>query len=299
MGSMIVDLQKSLLDPEQDIQNLLRRAQVIVHKLGISDSNNWIQYELEGYEGVAENEIPNYRILYGRLWMHNPMRGWIPFLMDNNEMENMLSRRVVTSPISELNALSSQKADGTIGYYLPDEFSRKLCQLAHTPVLMQCAVHLGKHQVNSIVERVRNRLFNLTIELENQGILGEGLYFSDKEADAAKMLSPSISNYYGNVVQGNVTGSQMVSGKNNTSEFNYNSLNDAVKEMKNQIGNEIIQQDDKDQIIELIGEIEKKIADKKKPGIIKAALIGLKDFSISAGANIIAAIVTNQLFPGS
>ena len=39
MGSMIVDLQKSLLDPEQDIQNLLRRAQVIVHKLGISDSN--------------------------------------------------------------------------------------------------------------------------------------------------------------------------------------------------------------------------------------------------------------------
>ena len=44
--------------------------------------------------------------------------------------------------------------------------------------------------------------------------------FNEKEAESAKGISQQINNYYGTVVNGNVSSSQIVSGNNNTANFN-------------------------------------------------------------------------------
>ena len=51
--------------------------------------------------------------------------------------------------------------------------------------------------------------------------------------------------------------------------------------------------------MELVGEVDSKIKAKKKPGLIKASIVGLKDFCISTGANVVAAIIAKQMYPGS
>ena len=295
MGSLILELQQLLFDPTSDIQDLLRRAYAIAYKLGIVESHKWIQLELDGYTGVPTSEIPEYRVLQGKLQGENPIRGWIPFQLNNDEVENKLCTRILTSSISELISLFSQKEEGNIGFYLSDEMSNKLCSMADTPITFRCAVHLSKHQVKAVIDRVRSRLLEWTLELEKQGILGEGLLFSKEETAAAKQLSQPINYYYGNVIQGDISSSQIVSGNKNTVEFSYGAVSNSLTEINDQLENEQIAQEDKDQIKELIDEIQTKIKEKKKPGVVRAALIGLKDFSISVGANVVAALITKQL----
>lgn len=299
MSSLILDLQRFLLDPESDIQNLLRKAHAVAYKLGIAESNKWLQFELNGYDGVPDSEVPEYRKLHGRMQVKNPMRGWIPFQFNDEKFEKALCGRILTSPISELISLCRQNGDGTIGFYLPDELSNKLCQLTDSPIPMQCAVHLGKHQVETVIDRVRNRLLEWTLELEKQGIMGEGLMFSVEETAAAKSLPQPIVNYYGNVVQGDVSSSQLISGNRNVVEYNYKSISDAISEIREKLENEPISQENKEQIMELVGEVDSKIKAKKKPGLIKASIVGLKDFCISTGANVVAAIIAKQMYPGS
>ena len=56
-----------------------------------------------------------------------------------------------------------------------------------------------------------------------------------------------------------------------------------------------ISKEDMECVLEILDDISSKIEQKKKPGIIKTALIGLKDFVLAAGANITAALITAKI----
>jgi len=47
--------------------------------------------------------------------------------------------------------------------------------------------------------------------------------------------------------------------------------------------------------IELLEDILEKLSQNKKPGVIKAALSGLKDFLLAAGADITAALIVAKI----
>ena len=68
-----------------------------------------------------------------------------------------------------------------------------------------------------------------------------------------------------------------------------------MSELYEILSQEDISREDNETITELLEEINDKIKSKKKPGIIKSALIGLKDFLISAGANVAAALIQSNL----
>ena len=70
---------------------------------------------------------------------------------------------------------------------------------------MEIALFISTVNITSLIEKVKNCLLEWTIELEGKGILGENMTFNEKEAESAKGISQQINNYYGTVVNGNVT----------------------------------------------------------------------------------------------
>lgn len=107
----------------------------------------------------------------------------------------------------------------------------------------------------------------------------------------AKKVPQTINNYYGTVVNGDIKQSQVVSGSNNTISFQYGDVIDLVGKVKKFLVQEQLSTDDRDSAAELISEIETKIAQQKKPGIICAALSRLRDFLVAGGANVTAALI--------
>lgn len=146
-----------------------------------------------------------------------------------------------------------------------------------------------------IVDQVQNCLLEWTIRLESEGVLGEGMRFSQEETAMAQKVPQTINNYYGTVVNGNIKRSQVVSGDHNSLSFNYEQASDLIRQIKKAIQDEQMSEEDREIAEELISESESKIAAQAKPGVIRATLSGLKDFLIGAGANIAGALIVQYL----
>lgn len=149
--------------------------------------------------------------------------------------------------------------------------------------------------MKEIVDKVANCLLEWTIKLENEGILGEGMIFSREETKMAKNIPQTINNYYGTVIKGDVKQSQFVSWNHNTISFNYGQVNDLIEKVQNAIRNELPYGENREIADELIAEVNTKLATQAKPGIIKTALIGLKEFLINSGANVAGVLILQYL----
>ena len=156
-------------------------------------------------------------------------------------------------------------------------------------------LHVCTHQLKTIVDKVANCLLEWTIKLESAGILGEDMRFSQEESAMAQKVPQTINYYYGTVINGGVKQSQVVSGNQNSISFNYGQANDLIKKVKDTIKDELPCGEDRDVADELIVEVESKLATQAKPRVIKAALIGLKEFLISSGANVTGGLIVEYL----
>ena len=292
MSSIVLELQKDLLDKDCDILQALRKAHVIAVKLHLTEFDTWIQNELNGYK--SEDEIfPEYRQMKGTLKAKNPYRGWIPAVITDKNNQAIFNEVPVFESISALIDIEKKSKDGNFYYSYPPELSMKLCRYANTPTYMEIALFISTINITSLIEKVKNCLLEWTIELEGKGILGENMTFNEMETESAKGL-PQQVNYYGPVVHGNVTGSQIVSGSGNTATF-YGSEAEIIHEVKESLEKEAISEDDMETAIELLEDISEKLSQNKKPGVIKAALSGLKDFLLAAGADITAALIVAKM----
>ena len=137
----------------------------------------------------------------------------------------------------------------------------------------------------------------MSLKLEEEGITGEGLKFSEKEKAIAKAIPQTVNNYYGttSVINAPISNSQIVSGENNNATFNYSLASDSISEIEAAINSAEIASEDKSAALELAEEIKEKIDNKKKPSIIRAALAGLKDFVVSVGAGAAVAVIEAKM----
>ena len=181
--------------------------------------------------------------------------------------------------------------------HLSAEIANWIAEISDMPESMQIVLSVSTHFLNSIMEQVKNCLLDWTIKLDAAGILGDGMRFSQEETNMAKEIPQQINNYYGTVVNGDISQSQVVSGDHNTIAFNYGQAADLMEKVRDSISLEQLSDEDRETAMELIAETETKIAEQKKPGIIRAALSGLRDFLIAGGANVTAALIVQHLQP--
>ncbi|MCW3490235.1 AbiTii domain-containing protein [Dethiobacter alkaliphilus] len=295
MSSLVLDLQQDVLNPGCDILNALRKAHLIAAKLGLNEFDSWIQLELNGYNLKEKDSIPEYRNVKGTLKAFNPYNGWISAQCPEDELEKMICEQKLWQSVGELQELYSQSSTRVFIYQFPAGQMEALSSLFDTPVPMQFALHISTHLLKSIIEKVKNCILEWTIRLEAEGIVGENMRFSKEETNSAKAVPQQINNYYGTVVNGDISKSQVVSGNYNTVSFSYEAAKELMHEVNANLEKESLLSDDMESAIELLKEVSAKIDAKKKPSVIKAALSGLKDYLIGVGASGTVAIIQAKM----
>lgn len=288
MGKAVLELQLEIINNSSDIISILRKAHLIAAKLSLKDFDLWIQNELNGYQKY--DDIPEYRTVVGEIKAKNPYYGLIPVMMPK-DMAYQLSKRKLPNSISDIVDL--QKKNEFITITLPMEISEILC--ANEGIVFSCYFVFGAHCLSSIIEKVKNTILEWCIKLEKDGIVGDDYIFSDKEKELARQLPQQINNYYGQIVNGNVNNSQLVTGDNNVTTLKTGlSLND-VDDIKEKLKKEKISSNQRKEAIEILDDVKEAVNKKKSNIIIKSMLNGLKDFLLSVGANITASLITAKI----
>lgn len=295
MSSIVLDLQAELVSPECDILSVLRKAHIIATKLKLVDFDRWIQKELNGY--TSEDKTPEYRRVRGSLKVYNPYNGWCPTINTNTELENSICNRNLTNPISLLLDWYLKSANKSIHMTFSGEQTQFLNKFFNVPITMEFALFFDSSAIKLIIDSVQDTLLQWTLKLEEEGITGEGLQFSDKEKAIAKAIPQTVNNYYGttSVINAPISNSQIVSGENNNATFNYSLASDSISEIQTAINSSEMTPEDKSTALELAEEIKEKIDNKKKPSIIRSALVGLKDFVVSVGAGATVAVIEAKM----
>lgn len=289
LSSIVIDLQDEILSSDCDIVQILRRAHVIAVKLGLKEFDQWISYELNGYPD--QNVCPDYRKIRGTLKAFNPYHGWIPAVIADGELETIICEKKISNSISEIITLC-KNPESRLVYEFPGEQVEHLDRLFGSPLPMRYALHISVASVMDIIEKVKNTVLEWTLKLEEEGVLGEGMRFSDKEKQNAKALPQTVNNYYGatNVINAPIEGMQIVSGNEHVT-FSYDQARADISKIEAAISQEQLQSEDKDAALEMLMEIRDKIAQEKKPGVIKALLVGLKEFLMNAGSSLAAGLI--------
>lgn len=177
MSSAIQSLQKAIVEGKQPLTQLLRLTKLIAAKLNVTVVEEWVDLELNGYP--AGKRPPQYReVTTDRLMLHNPYRGW-------EHVGDVRLKMPVYQPIAELEAL----AEGGTVTFAPER---------NFPITDQFGESSGSDwpqrltvtppQLKGVLEAVRNKLLEWSLELEKMGIKGEDLSFDEKEKASARTM---------------------------------------------------------------------------------------------------------------
>jgi hypothetical protein len=220
MKSLVHELQQEAMNPNSRLSDILRKALVVASKLKVDEFKIWIDSEMKGYP--KGEDIPSYRKINGSVKAWNPYNGWIPVIVQDSRINALISNRSIGQPISELESLCHQKdEDETLQVPLPHDWIMKLFskseeyRLGMVPTLI-----IGKSQLIGILDAVRNEILNWSLELESQGILGDGMSFSTDEVNKAKSII-NIKSFTG--ILGDVSSSNVQFG-------DYSSIHNSLKE---------------------------------------------------------------------
>jgi len=275
MDSLVHELQKEALDPNVKVSDLLRKALVVSKKLGISEIEAWINKELNGYEGGKDT--PEYRLAYGRVMVDDPHRGMVPVIFKHQEQDERLSKMPLINAVAYLEHLYGDgSSDSTILLsYLP-KFGQKLMESMGSRVPPVLQVQLS--EVYKVLDAIRNIILNWALKLEEDGILGDGMAFSQEEKETANGVSYNINNFYGDV-----THSQVQQGSNHSTQSQDNtgvdidSLMTLVAAIRKSMHDTNIESD---QLEELTGELDTLSAQAKSPRpkvtILKESLLSMQ-----------------------
>lgn len=192
MESLVIELQKDILDDNVPTTNILRKALVVAKKLRIDDIEHWLLKEMNGYP--LDEEMPPYRELRGQLKVKNPYQGWIPLFMEDTDDLDLLSKRSTHQSIPEIEELSGGDGNNLFMKFPPD-VERQLMEMME--YAMEPALFIQKNQLKAIVEKTRNTVLDWALELERNGVLGEGMAFSTKEQEEAGGATFNIKNLIG------------------------------------------------------------------------------------------------------
>jgi hypothetical protein len=196
MNSVVLELQQDALSREVRVSDLLRKALVVARKLKLQEFQKWIENELNGYAG--DQEIPDYRESFGQVRAWNPMRGWMPVIMEDPKVGELLSHRRSGQAITELEDLViGSKSNSQFHMPFPQSLQRQLGRSFGYDT--EISLFVDRSSLVGVVETVRTIILNWALKLEEDGILGEGLSFSSTEQESAQRSPQNITNFYGPV----------------------------------------------------------------------------------------------------
>jgi hypothetical protein len=192
MSGLVLELQRDALDNTVPITQLLRKALVVSRKLSVKHVIDWLTNELNGYPHGSV--IPEYRIISGQVMAFNPFHGWIPIHFPNAEIAKAFKDVFTNQKVGELESLLESK-ELYLQIRFPEEKAQILRQLIE--IDLDVAIHLQRVHVAGILDAARNNVLEFALQLEQEGILGEGLSFTDTEKQSASKVTYNVTNNIG------------------------------------------------------------------------------------------------------
>lgn len=225
--SIVLQLQELALNPESNVEELLNKALLVARKLKIKKFRKWCELELEGYNDEA---LPQYRIFRGQLKVFNPYHGLQPFIIPS-EFDEIVTTIKMDLSIGEINNLLKQDSE-TFEYVISNEAKLHLMSLQNSIAQLEPRVIFKRSQLLGVPSKLRNIILNWSLQLEEDGILGKGLKFTEKEKEAAMSVNHfNIQNMQG--VAGNVTGGTInQNNQMNIQKMDFDSLAKHLSENK-------------------------------------------------------------------
>jgi AbiTii len=188
MSSLVLQLQAECLDSNVAVSDVLRKALVVARKLSLTDALTWVEKELSGYK--SGDAPPPYRILTGLIRAWNPYQGWVPVVFEDTREAKHFSQCFVGQAVGELEALLKH-GEGTL--QLPFDPDAERHMMAGFDIPVNTTRHLDRSSVKGVIDAVRNLLLVWSLQLEKDGVLGEGLTFSAREKEVASHANYTIN----------------------------------------------------------------------------------------------------------
>lgn len=285
MNSIVLELQQDALNKNVHLADLLRKALVVARKLKVTAFERWLDLELSGYEN--SKDLPAYRQLKGSVRIVNPFMGLQPVFFGDTKVGEQLSSRPIGMSVAAMEALlSKHEPGGTLTMPFNPGIEKALMKGMDCD--MQPLLVLDHSQIVSVLDCIRNVVLKWALQLEEEGIIGEGLTFGTKEKTAA--TSPSITNI-NNYFQ-NISNSQIQQDSSNSSQnLNLNkssseqllSLISAISEIMPSFA---IENSLKEELRAEVATIKAQIdSPKPKDGIVKQSLGSIKSILEKAGGS--------------
>lgn len=204
--SLVLELQAMAQDGKTDVVELVRRALVVATKLKLSEFASWLNLELAGYP--TEASVPPYRRVPSVLVSHSRFHGTHPvqwpdpghWVGEASNLYNHFAEAPLWQSVGTLSALLSGSSKSLQVPLNPAELDFVRNGTGRPPAV-EFSRQLPSSSVHGALHAVRNEILRWSLQLEESGILGEGMTFSQKEQTVAKE-SQTIHNY-GLMIQGN------------------------------------------------------------------------------------------------
>jgi hypothetical protein len=295
MSSLILELQRAALDSKISVTDLLRLAMVVAKKLKVTEFETWIKSELEGYG--PESDVPAYRILSGQPVVFNPLRGWQTLFLTNldPDLAEKIRSFKMNQPVAELEAdLREQNISAIQVMYRPAQ-EKILMRMIHPP--MQPAVSYQRSQFEGLLASVRNIILNWSLKLEEDGILGEGMSFSQEEKRVASNANYYIKNYIHEVSHSQVQQDTQHSQQTSIPQtLNVHEAIELVRMLRGRLGELNLDSPGQAELRAELKTIEAQAqSSKPKQSIIREALVSVRNILEGAAGSALGAGVVAQI----
>ncbi len=187
---IVIELQREALEDNISIESLMRKAYLVARKLNLTEFEEWINQEQNGYKG----QVPEYRYIAGEIKAWNPYHGWMPMVL-SADIADMISKMPIPTSISELQDVYNS-SDSTIGLSVNGKLTEWFNEhMDYMPTKYQ--FFSSKSELYRIMSTVRNKILDWALLLDENGIVGEGMTFTDVEKKTAQNTQV-INNYTNN-----------------------------------------------------------------------------------------------------
>lgn len=206
MASIVLELQELAANPNSNVEELLNKTLMIARKLKLDDLRRWCELEMKGYVG-SSSEIPTYRKFNGQLKVHGPHNiGFLSFDAPDEIAAELTYIELLLSASEIQNYINSGKT--IFERPLPYELRKVIMENQKTSVRLNPTVIFDVTQLHNILSYIRQAVLNWALQLEEEGILGEGIQFSQKEKEKAAMSNhfniQNMQGIVGNISAGNI-----------------------------------------------------------------------------------------------
>jgi hypothetical protein len=227
MPTALEEIQMLASDSTKSIADMLRRVKIAATKLGLPETVTWVDRELNGYPADdIPDKVPDYRFLAQRLVYRNPFHGWQPVVGDTSQWDFFNDRFPLTQAIKELEELSNEKEAYFYLSVTPDQ--QRL--FFNSGVIAEVRHQFARTVLSSVLDAIRTRVLDWTLELESAGVRGEGVSFTPEEKKIAQAQAPTISIHVtGNATFGGPIGSNTGPISSQTTQYNNTIAADARK----------------------------------------------------------------------